>query len=81
MYDSSNSGADRIGTPDSWEFQREILTTFNIYNPTVPSSDVITDEPEQIDESNDSFFSMTLETIKYFIGEFTKLFEAYSGIE
>jgi len=89
MYDASSNTPDWVGEPDMlglWAFQEDIKRTLNI-NTNVPTKqeDIHLDNVDETDfkdsASTDTFFSMTMETIQYFIGEFTKLFEAYSGIE
>jgi len=81
MY-GDNNGADRIGTVDTlglWSFHEEINQYFNgpIHSETEPETEPVNDSVN----GDDSFISLTIETIQYFLGEFTKLFHAYSGIE
>jgi hypothetical protein len=87
MYDASNNTPDWTGEPDMlglWAFQEDIKRTLNI-NTNIPTKqeDIHADNDINGDETNssDSFFSIAIETIQFLMREFTKVFEAYSGIE
>ena len=87
MYDASNNTPDWTGEPDMlglWAFQEDIKRTLNM-NTNVPTKqeDIHVDNDINGDETNssDSFFSIAIETIQFLMREFTKVFEAYSGIE
>lgn len=88
MYDASNNTPDWIGEPDMprfFDFEQGIKRRFNSNtNTNVPTKqeDIHLDNDEtDCNESTDSFFSTTIETIQFLIKEFTKVFEAYAGID
>jgi hypothetical protein len=87
MYDASNNGPDWIGVPDMprfFDFEEDIKRRFNM-NTNVPTKqeDIHADNDINGDETNssDSFFSTTIETIQFLMREFTKVFEAYAGLD
>ena len=92
MYDASNNGPDWIGMVDMprfFDFEQGIKRRFNTNtntntNTNVPTKqeDIHLDNDEtDCNESTDSFFSTTIETIQFLIKEFTKVFEAYAGLD
>lgn len=90
MYDASNNTPDWIGEPDMpkfFDFEQGIKRRFNMNtNTNVPTKqeDIhldINDNKTDCNGSTDSFFSMTIETIQFLMREFTKVFEAYAGID
>ena len=79
MYDASNSSPDWIGMPEMPKFFEDINMNMNV--PT-KQEDIHADNDEtDCNESTDSFFSITIETIQFLMREFTKVFEAYAGID
>jgi hypothetical protein len=80
MYDASNSSPDWIGMVDMPRYFEDINMNTNV--PT-KQEDIHADNDINGDETNssDSFFSITIETIQFLMREFTKVFEAYAGIE
>ena len=86
MYDASNNGPDWIGEPDMprfFDFEEGIKRRFNTNtNEPTKQEDIHLDNDEtDCNESTDSFFSTTIETIQFLMREFTKVFEAYAGID
>jgi len=87
MYDASNSSPDWIGMVDMpryFDFEEGIKRRFNTNtNTNVPTKqeDIHLDNDKtDCNESTDSFFSTTIETIQFLMREFTKVFEEFAGL-